>query len=144
MLVKEVMSRTVKTAGLKMPIKEAAGQMIGSRIGSIIVVDNAKAMRGIVTESDILKFVSLGKDVSKGTLADIMTKDVFYVRPNDSVEDAAEIMTSKKVKKLPVIDGNKLVGIITASDIVAFEPKFMEMIGYLLLSNKQQRVYAAG
>ncbi len=139
MLVAEVMNREVKTVEVGTSVREAAEIMNENRIGSLIVVENG-AVAGIVTERDILtKVVAEGKDPSRVKVEEIMTRDFVSIGPGESVEDAADTMTRYGIKKLPVIEGNRLVGIITASDIVASERKLLEKLSELFVVPKGTR-----
>lgn len=139
MLVHEVMNKDVKTVAPNSTIKDAAEQMKEFRIGSLVVVNNAKLV-GILTERDILdKVVATAENSSKMKVKDVMTTEVVMIRPDLDVSEAAEIMVEKKIKKLPVVKGNKLVGIVTASDICAAEPKLMEQIGVLMLVPREKK-----
>lgn len=94
--------------------KQAAKIMSSRKIGSLIILKKNK-VEGIVTERDILRNVSqLGRKVSN-----IMTSKVTMIESGESLENAALIMTENKIKRLPVVEKGKLVGIITATDIVA-------------------------
>ena len=98
----------------KTSLKEAAKIMSDKNVGGLIVMKGDK-VSGIVSESDILKSVSnLGKKVSE-----VMNKKVISIDKSDSVEDAAEIMAQNKIKRLPVFSKGELVGIVTATDILA-------------------------
>ena len=95
-------------------IREAAKIMSGRNIGSLIVLKSNKIV-GIITERDVLKNVnSLGRKISGA-----MTKLVVTIDHKDTIDNAALIMTQKQIKRLPVLDNDKLVGIITATDIIA-------------------------
>ena len=95
-------------------VREAAKIMSNRNIGSLIVLENNKIV-GIITERDIMKNAScLGKKISS-----VMSKNVVTVDHNESLENASLIMTERKIKRLPVVDNGKLVGIITATDIIA-------------------------
>ena len=95
-------------------VKEAAKIMSNRNIGSLIVLKKNKIV-GIMTERDVLKNVSsLGRKISH-----VMSKNVITIDYGESIDNAALIMTEKKIKRLPVIDEGKLVGIMTATDIVA-------------------------
>ena len=138
-MVAEVMNREVKTVSSEASVKEAAELMNEYRIGSLIVVENQE-VAGIITERDILvKVVAEGKDPSKVKVSEIMTKNFVSVRPDESVEDAAELMTRYGIKKLPVIESGVLVGILTASDIVASERKLLEKLSELFVVPKRTR-----
>src|SRR3989338_5723929 len=137
MIVQDIMNRNVLTARPDSTVQEAVELMNKSNVGSVIVVDPEKGMRGIVTERDVMKLIEAGKDLKKVLLKDIMTTDVYFVKPEDDVVDAAQLMVEKHIKKLPVIKGGVLVGMLTATDIVASEPLFMHQIGEIFLTAKK-------
>lgn len=98
----------------KTTLKEAAKVMSDKNIGGLIVMKGDKIV-GIIAESDILKNVSsLGKRVSE-----VMNKKVIVIGKSDSLEDATEIMAQNKIKRLPVMNKEELVGIVTVTDILA-------------------------
>ena len=141
MMVKDVMVKDVKTIEKGSSIKEAAEKMTEMRIGSLIVTDSTGKMVGIVTESDILKVVASGKSISL-VVDEVMTKQVYYVKPEDDIRDAADIMIKNKVKKLPVISGSALIGIVTMTDIGAAEPKLLDQLSQLMLFGQKQKFVA--
>ena len=97
-----------------------AGQILKAvDIGCIIVVDEKDNLAGILTERDIVqKVVAKGLDPDKTQVKDIMSRDVITVDKQKSIEDAVRIMDQKKIKKLPVIDNGKLIGIVTMTDLL--------------------------
>jgi CBS domain-containing protein len=97
-----------------------AGQILKAvDIGCIIVVDEKDNLAGILTERDIVqKVVAKGLDPDKTMVKDIMSRDVITVDKQKSIEDAVRIMDQKKIKKLPVIDNGKLIGIVTMTDLL--------------------------
>lgn len=132
MLVKDVMVKDVKTIEKGSSIQDAAKKMTELRIGSLVVVDDKSRMIGIITEADILEIVAENK-CGEGKVDDAMTKKVFYVKPEDDLLDAVDIMIENKIKKLPVIDKGALLGIVTVTDAVAAEPKLLDQVGKLIL-----------
>lgn len=113
MQVKEVMNKAI-VIDHDISIKEAAKIMSNRNIGSLIVLRKDK-IAGIITERDIMKNISsLGKGVSS-----VMSKNVITLNHNESLDNASLIMTENKVKRLPVTEGDRLVGIITATDVIA-------------------------
>lgn len=123
--IREVMNTDVKTVDITDPIQKAANIMSQFRIGSVIVMGD-KNIRGIVTAEDIVyKYVAQGRGK---TVSDIMTRDPITISPEKKLEDASRIMTEKKIKKLPVVENGRIVGIITASDIVKIEPALYEIL----------------
>ena len=67
-----------------------------------------------------------------------MTKNVITVQANQTVEEAAELMVENEVKKLPVLDNHKLVGIVTATDLISFQPKLIDALAKMLLFREDQ------
>jgi CBS domain-containing protein len=121
-------------------VKDAAKIMTQERVGSLLVVEDDKLV-GIVTELDIIWKVVAGDLDPKTTLIrDIMTKDVITVKANQTLEDATQIMVENKIKKLPVLEGDKLVGIITATDLISVQPKMIEALAKLMLFEEKKSV----
>ena len=142
MQVKDIMNPDVKTIGPKSTVQEAAKKMKLMGIGALVVVYNGR-LKGIITERDfVYKVVSKALDSSKMKVEEAMTAEVVMVDSNISVEDASEIMTKKKIKKLPVIEGDNLVGIVTAMDLVAAQPKLIEQLGELFMLPGTKKVIA--
>ncbi len=140
MMVKDVMHGEVKTISEDSTVREAAEEMKKFRIGSLVVVRDSRLL-GILTERDILdKVVAEGGDSTTTRVKDIMTREVVMVKPETELGEAATIMSEREIKKLPVIKGNSLVGIITASDLCAAEPKMMEQLAALMLISKKKTV----
>jgi len=133
MLVKEVMNRNVKTVRPEDTVKYAAQLMNESGIGSLVVVSGTGVIVGIVTERDILTdVVATGKSADDVKVEDVMTKKLITVSPNSSLEEAADLMTENRIKKLPVVEGGKLLGIVTATDLIAYEKELIEKISAIL------------
>ncbi len=131
MLVREVMNRQIVTAKPELSLKEASKVMTDMRIGSLLVVEKEKIL-GIVTGSDVLKAVASGKDPERTLVESSMSKNVKIIEPEKTIEEAVSIMVENKIKKLPVVDEGKIIGIITASDIVTIEPKLIANIAELM------------
>jgi len=112
MLIKEIMKRPL-VVEKDISLTEAANIMGAKGIGSLLFVSKDK-IRGIVTERDLIKNFSKHEKISQ-----IMTMKVVTAEPDESLDRAAEIMRSNKIKRLPVVSGGKLVGIITLTDILA-------------------------
>jgi|SRR3989344_1973215 len=112
MKIEEVMKKVIAIDDIK--LREAAEIMSDKKVGSLIVLEQDN-IAGIITERDVLKNVErLGDKVSK-----IMSKDVIVISPESSLDDAARLMTENEIKRLPVMKDGKLLGIITATDIIA-------------------------
>jgi CBS domain-containing protein len=114
--VKDIMTRKVKTIGAEATIAEAAKAMAKWKIGAVIINKGATPV-GIITEGDISRSVAQGIDPTT-TLRAFAKKGLVTVSPGERVEVAAKMMADAGVKKLPVTDEGKLVGILTQTDIV--------------------------
>ncbi len=114
--VKDIMTGSVKTMDSGSTIADAARAMAKWRIGALIITDGEKPV-GVITEGDISRCVAKAIDANT-KLKDIGRKRLVTVSPDERVEVAAKIMADAGVKKLPVIDEGRLVGIVTQTDIV--------------------------
>jgi CBS domain-containing protein len=129
--VRDVMVREVITVDEDSTVKEAVDIMNEFQIGSLIVLERGKAM-GIVTERDFLRRVIAGaKDVMNTKVKEIMTTPLVVVEPSTDLEEAVKLMFQSKIKKLAVVDANKLVGIVTLTDIARFQPQMIRMLKQL-------------
>ena len=129
--VRDVMVREVITVDENSTVKEAVDTMNEFQIGSLIVLERGKAM-GIVTERDFLRRVIAGaKDVMNTKIKEIMTTPLVVVEPSTDLEEAMKLMFQNKIKKLAVVDANKLVGIVTLTDIARFQPQMIRMLKQL-------------
>jgi CBS domain-containing protein len=129
--VRDVMVREVITVDENSSVKDAVDTMNEFQIGSLIVLERGKA-KGIVTERDFLRRIIAGaKDVMNTKVKEIMTTPLVVVEPSTDLEEAVELMFQNKIKKLAVVDANKLVGIVTLTDIARFQPKMIRMLKQL-------------
>lgn len=114
--VKDIMSRNVKTIGAEATIMDAAKAMSKWKIGSLVIVEGSSTV-GIITEGDVSRTVAKGYDPGT-TAVTVGRKRLVSVTPDERVEVAAKMMADAEVKKLPVMEDGKLVGIVTQTDIV--------------------------
>lgn len=117
MRVKEIMKKAI-TVNADVSLRDAAKLMVTDRIGSLIVMDH-ESIAGIITERDMLKRVCETTDTLTRPVSDFMSKELITVDSHQLIDDAANLMSEKNIKKLPVVDDGKLMGIITSTDIVA-------------------------
>ena len=115
--VNQIMSKTVLTADKDTTLQEAAQEMKKLSVGCVIVTENYKPV-GIVTERDfVTKVVAEGRPLFTKVF-DIMSEPLITIDSKETVWEAAEIMRKNSIHKLPVMEEEEIVGIITTSDIV--------------------------
>lgn len=131
MMVKDVMNTNVVVAKSEATIREASEVMNKYNIGSLVVVKEG-GIAGIITEHNVLESVAAGKDPDDTKVSEVMSPDVVTVAPDATIEQAVDLMVQHKIKKLPVVEGEKLLGIVTASDIIVVEPKLVASIADLI------------
>ncbi|MGQ9719254.1 MAG: CBS domain-containing protein [Nitrososphaerales archaeon] len=115
--VRDIMTTPVITVELGTGLIEAIKKMNKYRIGSIVIV-RSERIAGIITERDILKVIEHNPKLEQVKVEDIMTPNIHVVRDDASLKEVAKIMSEKKVRRLPVVRGDNLVGLITSTDIV--------------------------
>ena len=129
--VKDVMVKEVVVVDENSSVKQAVDTMNEFNVGSIIVLKKGRAA-GIVTERDFLtRVLAEAKDVMNTKVKDIMTSPLVVVGPDTDVEEAVKLMFQNKIKKLAVVDVNKLVGIVTLTDIGRVAPPMIRMLKQL-------------
>jgi len=109
-------------------VKEAAEIMAQEDVSAVIVTIEGKA-NGILTERDILKrIVAEDKNSIKTKVKEIMSSPLVTIEPNMDLEEAARLMFDKKIKNLPVVHENRLVGLVGLQDILKFQPEVLKML----------------
>ncbi len=136
MLVKERMSHPVLTITPDVPVQEALARMRNDKVRRYPVVDKRGKLIGIVTDSDLmnaspseattLSVWEINYLLSRITVERVMTRNPITVSEDTTVEEAARIMADNKIGGLPVLRDNRLVGIITETDLFKI---FLEMLG---------------
>ena len=118
-IVKEMIKhKRVWTIEPEASVYDAISEMSDKQIGALIVTEDNKVI-GIITERDYARKVILQDKSSKNTLVrEIMTKRVIYVKPDQKLEECMALMTKRHIRHLPVLDGDKLVGMISIGDVV--------------------------
>ena len=140
MLVKDFMKKNVLFVHPKHSVRSAAKMMYKYGIGSVLVMDSERRVVGIITERDIAREVAEGANLEQTFVKDVMSKNVVYLKVDDTLDDAADLMIEHGIKKLPVEDqkGN-LVGIITATDIILADYKFVKVFKSMMeVKNKEE------
>jgi len=121
MKVKEIMTQGPATLGPDATLGEAATMMKQEDCGSIPIVDDGRLI-GIVTDRDIVvRAVAAGKDPKRTRISEIMSADPITVRADDSVDAAERAMRERQVRRLPVVEDGKLVGILVTAHLARNE-----------------------
>lgn len=141
--VRDIMTKDVVTVTEETTVMELAGIFAQKHISSLPVIDQDGVLIGIVTETDLVeqdknlhiptvisifdwviylesdkKFEKELKKMTGRTVGDIYSADVVTVSPDSSIADVADLLSSKKINALPVVEGNKLAGIVSRIDLI--------------------------
>jgi CBS domain-containing protein len=115
--VEEIMTRDPRTVNADDPILEAARIMRDSDIGDVVVLQGGE-VGGIVTDRDIVvRGVAEGRDGESTSVGDVFTSGVETIAPSDSVDDALRKMREADIRRLPVVEGGRPVGILSLGDL---------------------------
>jgi len=107
-------------------VKEAVEAMCARRVGSVLICDGLQCA-GIFTERDLMNRVILGGlDPATTSVVSVMTADVACIEPGTPASEAMAIMTERRCRHLPVIDGGELAGVISIGDLVRWESRNQE------------------
>ena len=117
-LLKSKLHQTVFTIAPTSSVFEAVQLMADKNIGALLVMEGMQVV-GIISERDYARKITLMSRSSRDTLVrDIMTPEVMYVRPGHTTEECMVLMTENRLRHLPVMDGGKLLGLVSIGDLV--------------------------
>ena len=117
--VGKIMTPKVTTIDSSERVREAAVLMAEKHIGSILVTKGGRPF-GIVTQSDIVRWAALGEELFLAKLKDLSSRPLVTAKYGKTVEEAARIMMKNRIHKLPIIKDDKILGIVTITDLAAF------------------------
>jgi CBS domain-containing protein len=116
--VKDIMVGEVITIGANVAVRKAVRLMNDREIGCLVVVQDGKPT-GIVTERDMLKRVLVaGRDPRAVEVAEVMSKPLLFMESEKEIEEAVKLMFKHKIKKLPIVENGRLVGLVTLTDLI--------------------------
>ena len=127
MKVQDVMARHPVTVEVTEPVAAAARLMRARNIGSIPVQDGDGRLRGMLTDRDIvLRCVAAGRDPERAEIGEIMSVGAVTAAPGEDVTAALSRMKSEQVRRLPVVEGERLVGMLSVADVARTQRYDME------------------
>ncbi len=122
MFVSDILNRkgtSVVSVGPGDRIGDVASVLHDERIGAVLVRDETGTLVGMLSERDIVNAIAdQGSSCLDFKAADLMTAEVVTCKPKDSVTEAMTLMTERRIRHLPVIEANKLIGVISIGDVV--------------------------
>jgi len=114
----QIMTKNVITVRMETPITDAARLLVEKKISGLPVVDDARKLRGIISEKDLLRILMDANP--KKCVSDYMTKKVVSFQETDSMGDICEFLGKHNIRRIPIVDQNgRLVGIVSRRDIIA-------------------------
>jgi CBS domain-containing protein len=125
MKARDIMTSTLECVTREDSVQEAARRMRDSDVGALPVVEDRQSMRlvGVITDRDIAIRHVAGDDSAKCSVGDHMSSDrMFTASPDDDVDQVMETMKAEQVRRVPVCEGDRLVGIIAQADIATSHP----------------------
>jgi CBS domain-containing protein len=126
--VHDAMTSNVITADPKTTVANAAVLMSRFKIGCLVIKGETGPI-GIITESDIIeKVVAKNLMASEIKIEQVMTKDLIFVDPGSELNQAARLMAKNSIRRLPVINNEHLVGILTSTDVLRVSPELTELL----------------
>ena len=122
MKIRELMTTDVETATLQENLRDVAQKMKDEDAGAIPVVDEDNKLVGILTDRDIVvRCIAEGKDPEETTVEDVLTENLETIEPDSEAEEAAQIMAQRQIRRLPVVEEEELIGIVSIGDIAIKE-----------------------
>jgi CBS domain-containing protein len=115
--IKEVMTRDVRACKPNATVADAAKVMAQEDVGPVPIVEDDRLV-GIVTDRDIVvRVVAEGRDPNATTVREIASTELVTVSPDDDLDEALNLLAQRQVRRLPVVEGDRLVGIVAQADV---------------------------
>jgi CBS domain-containing protein len=131
-LVRDIMAKNVKTVRTDDSVHDAVVKMNKFDVGSVIVTSNNRPV-GIITSKNVLvRIVEPRLDAGVVRAKDIMSSPLITIDASAPIEEAAKLMAQRHIKKLAVVEGDKVVGVLSTSDIVRANPTQLSILQELL------------
>jgi CBS domain-containing protein len=115
--IKEVMTRDVRACEPNATVADAAKVMAQEDVGPVPIVEDGRLV-GIVTDRDIVvRVVAEGRDPNATTVREIASTELVTVSPDDDLDEALNLLAQRQVRRLPVVEGDRLIGIVAQADV---------------------------
>lgn len=127
----QIGAKRVVTIGEARTVQDAARIMNRNRTGCVVVTRSGRSV-GIVTERDVLAVVAQGRSPHHLKIRDVMSRPVIVGEEQNDLQDAMKLMVLHNIKKLPIVRGRRLVGIVTLTDFARIEPFYHDILARAL------------
>lgn len=128
LVVQNIMVSNVITTERRTLVIDAVKIMNQHGIGCLVVMENGSPV-GIVTERDLLKRVlGQSKNPKKIGVQEIMSSPLIVAKPDMEIDEVTKLMFGRKIKKLPIVEDGKLVGLVTFTDLLSFQPSLIRVV----------------
>ncbi len=131
MIVRQLMRKELVTVSPSASVHDAAAKMKEYNVGSVLIVEEGWKLKGILTDRDIALFVAAdSKDPQRTFVYDVMTADPITINSDANVDSALRIMNKANIRRLPVTEDGKLVGLLSTADLATeIKDEFSQFIG---------------
>lgn len=130
--VRLVMTRVVATVPSWQSLQDVARELAADEVSAVLVADGSRAL-GLISERDVVGAVAAGRSLDDAQAADMMTSELVWADPDDSIADTASLMLDAGIRHVPVGDGEEAIGIVSARDVLD-----------VLLTSERSRAAAEG
>ena len=117
MAIADVMSLRVVKVSPEEPVRLAIARMLEENIGSVAVCEGQRLV-GIFTERDVLRLAGEGPDFAEVNVGDVMTRNPVTISPDDDILAAARLMSQRRVRHLPIVQGENLLGVVGIREVM--------------------------
>ena len=117
--VYDVINKDVLTISANVTVEEAIRRLVENHISGMPVVDEEEQLVGIISEFQLLETLYF-PEIRGMLVRDVMTKDVLTVAPNTMLSDATSLLVAHRIRRLPVVDNGKVVGVVSRRDLLQY------------------------
>ena len=135
--VGDIMTKKPVTIDRSTSLKKCAEVMRERDINSLIVKNDVNRVLGVVVDEDFVrKAIAKNMDCEHVEVGEIMSREVIKIEPERDIYDAIKLMGDNNIRQLPVVDGHKLLGLVTIKDIQKIEPALFEILSERIMLRK--------